>query len=80
MLPKQKYTFAGTLCTALLLLWALTTVYAADQQQKLADAIAREKTRHARFSDRWAVQVSGGPENAESLARRHGLTNRGQVS
>ena len=31
------------------------------------------------YSDSWAVEVEGGPEVAEVIARKHGFTNRGQV-
>ena len=32
------------------------------------------------FSNSWAVEVRGGPEVADDLARKHGFVNRGQVS
>ena len=68
------------LCTLILLLNALTAVSSSGDQQKLADAIEAATTHHARFFNKWAVGVNGGPENADKLARKHGLTNRGQVS
>ena len=76
MAVTWRYTNAGALCTAILLLHTLTSVYAAGERQRLADA---EKTRHALFLNSWAVKISGRPENADTLARKHGLTNRGQV-
>lgn len=32
-----------------------------------------------RYSNSWAVEVKGGHEVAEQLARKHGFINRGQV-
>ena len=80
MAAIQRCTYTVYLCTLILLLNALTAVISAGDQQKLADAIEAATTCHARFFDKWAVEVSGGPKNADKLARRHGLTNRGQVS
>lgn len=78
MLAIRRHTYAHTLCTVVVLLHALTTSCAASERQKLTDVVT--KARHARRFNEWAVKVIGGPENAESLARKHGLTNRGQVS
>ena len=38
--------------------------------------VAKEKDR---YSNSWAVEVRGGAEKAEELARKHGFTNLGQV-
>ena len=78
MVAVRIHTYARTLCTVVVLLHALTASYAANEQKKLTDAVA--KARHARSFNEWAVEVTGGPESADSLARKHGLTNRGQVS
>ncbi len=32
------------------------------------------------FSNSWAVEISGGDEVAERIAKRHGFTNLGRVS
>ena len=80
MAATRRCTYTVYLCTLFLLLSALTAVSAAGDQQKLADAIEAATTRDARFFNKWAVGVNGGPENADKLARKHGLTNRGQVS
>ncbi len=37
------------------------------------------KGDEALFSNSWAVEVTGGPEEADRLARKHGFSNRGQV-
>ena len=37
---------------------------------------AKEKER---YSNSWAVEVRGGAEKAEELARKHGFVNLGQV-
>ena len=34
----------------------------------------------ALFSNSWAVEIKGGPDVADMLARKHGFANRGQVS
>lgn len=41
----------------------------------LVPAMSLEK----RYSNSWAVEVKGGHEVAEQLARKHGFINRGQV-
>lgn len=33
----------------------------------------------ALFSNSWAVEIRGGPDIADMLARKHGFANRGQV-
>ena len=38
--------------------------------------VAKEKDR---YSNSWAVEVRGGADKAEELARKHGFTNLGQV-
>lgn len=32
-----------------------------------------------RYSNTWALKIKGGVERADEIARKHGLTNRGQV-
>ena len=32
-----------------------------------------------RYSNTWALKIGGGVERADEIARKHGLTNRGQV-
>ena len=77
------------LCTTILLLTSTTTASDANRQQKpAADSVVRG-TSPARSDaavilahrpmDSWAVTVGGEPGNIEYLARKHGLTNRGQV-
>ena len=42
-------------------------------------AYAAEAATH-RYANSWAVEVRGGPEVAEKLARKHKFINHGQVS
>ena len=60
----------------ILLLYVLNTTYAVSECDKLSDVHYRHHHQH---HTRWAVGINGGAENAEYLARKHGLTNRGQV-
>ena len=34
----------------------------------------------AKYSNTWALKISGGPDAAHGIASKHGLINRGQVS
>ena len=47
-----------------LLLWLLACSSGAESQ---------------RYTNRWAVEVRGGPEEADALAHKYGLENHGQV-
>ena len=42
--------------------------------------IVASKSAKPSYSNSWAVEVRGGPEVANELARKHGFVNRGQVS
>ena len=46
----------------------------------LAEATAQQRTQVVRYSNTWAVEVHGGAEEADMLAQKHGLINRGQVN
>ena len=76
------------LCTTILLLTATTTTSDANRQQKPAADSVRGASQGKspapvilahRPMDSWAVTVGGESGNIEYLARKHGLTNRGQV-
>ena len=41
---------------------------------------AEKQSQVVRYSNTWAVEVRGGAEEADVLAQKHGLINRGQVS
>ena len=45
----------------------------------LAETAAQQQTQVVRYSNTWAVEVRGGAEEADALAQKHGLINRGQV-
>lgn len=53
---------------ALLHLWTVLVLLTA----KLIDAEV--------YTNTWAVQISGGPEEADRIAREHGFINLGNVS
>ena len=44
-----------------------------------AEAVAQQRERAVHYSNSWAVEILGGEEEADALAARHGLVNRGQV-
>ena len=46
----------------------------------LAETAAEQQPQVVRYSNTWAVEVRGGAEEADALAQKHGLINRGQVS
>ena len=45
-----------------------------------AEAVASQRERTVRYANTWVVKVHGGDEEADTLALKHGLINRGQVS
>ena len=45
-----------------------------------AEAVVQQVSQIVHYSNTWAVEVHGGPEEADVLAQEHGLINRGQVS
>ena len=45
----------------------------------LAETVAQQQMQVVRYSNTWAVEVRGGAEEADALAQKHGLINRGQV-
>ena len=45
----------------------------------LADAVTQHQERVVLYSNTWVVKVAGGTEEADALASKHGLINRGQV-
>ena len=45
----------------------------------LAETATQQQTQVVRYSNTWAVEVRGGAEEADALAQKHGLINRGQV-
>ena len=46
----------------------------------LAEVAAQQQdTQVVRYANIWAVEVRGGAEEADALALKHGLINRGQV-
>ena len=45
-----------------------------------AEAVVQQESQVVHYSNTWAVEVRGGAEEADALARKHGLINRGQVS
>lgn len=55
--------------------WALWVVAAAGALALLAADARGQKV----FTNTWAVNIPGGPAVAESLARKHGFLNLGQV-
>lgn len=55
----------------LLYLWAVLVLLTAEL--KRADAADV-------YTNTWAVQIHGGPEEADRVAREHGFTNIGNVS
>ena len=68
------------LAATVLLTQLLAVAVVAAHPQTLADAIAAEKMREARYLNSWALEVSNGSDaTADALARKHGLINRGQV-
>lgn len=56
---------------ALLHLWAVLVLLTAEP--KWIDAAEV-------YTNAWAVQINGGPEEADRIAREHGFTNHGNVS
>lgn len=52
-------------------LWAILVLLSA--KQKWIDAADI-------YTNTWAVQISGGPEEADRIAREHGFINHGNVS
>ena len=84
-----RFTLTSALLTTILLLYAATGGGDAKPQQgpKFYDPSTGRRVQKTQgrpscsVGSSWAVEVSGGePENAELLARKHGLTNHGQVS
>lgn len=55
--------------------WLLWVVAAAGALVLLAADARGQKV----FTNTWAVHISGGPAVADSLARKHGFHNLGQV-
>ena len=85
--------FVSALLTTVFLLHAVSVVVDAKPQHKLTGRRkvvgerqwgeeGHEVGRLTPLRESWAVQMSGGDheKDAELLARKHGLTNRGQVS
>ena len=60
---SQEWTMTMTYILCLLL-WLLACSSRAESQ---------------RYTNRWAVEVLGGPEEADALAHKYGFENRGQV-
>lgn len=56
--------------------WLLWVVAAAGAVVLLAPDARGQKI----FTNTWAVHISGGPTVADSVARKHGFHNLGQVS
>lgn len=56
---------------ALLHLWTVFVLLTAEQ--KWIDAAEV-------YTNTWAVQINGGPEEADRIAREHGFVNHGNVS
>ena len=44
-----------------------------------AQAAAEQQELVVHYTNTWAVEVRGGTEEADELAHKHGLINRGQV-
>ena len=57
--------------------WNFITISA---KLSLAEMAAEQQTQVVRYSNTWAVEVRGGAEEADALAEKHGLINRGQVN
>lgn len=57
---------------ALLHLWTVLVLLRAEQRWRTDAAEV--------YTNTWAVQISGGPEEADRIAREHGFVNHGNVS
>ena len=45
----------------------------------LAEAMTQQRDHVVHYTNSWAVRVTGGAQEADALAAKHGLINRGQV-
>ena len=58
----------------------ISTFTSISAKLSFAETAARQQdTQVVRYSNTWAVEVRGGAEEADALAQKHGLINRGQV-
>ena len=44
-----------------------------------AEAVTQQRDHVVHYANSWAVKVTGGAQEADALAAKHGLINRGQV-
>ena len=88
-IPVCKYSFVSpeiestkmAVCSTVLISFLLILPNLAFISAKLtlADAVAQQQERVVLYSNTWVVKVAGGTEEADALASKHGLINRGQV-
>ena len=71
---------ASCSCALISLLLILPNLSFISAKLTLAEAVAQQQKRVVFYSNTWAVKVAGGTEEADALASRHGLINRGQVN
>lgn len=57
--------------------WTMTMTYILCLLLLLLACSSRAESQ--RYTNRWAVEVRGGPEEADALAHKYGFENRGQV-
>ena len=57
--------------------WTMTMTYILCLLLWLVACSSRAESQ--RYTNRWAVEVLGGPEEADALAHKYGFENRGQV-
>ena len=59
----------------------ISTLIPISAQLSLAETAAQQlEEQVVRYSNTWAVEVRGGAEEADALAQKHGLINRGPVA